>query len=155
MSLVIETHHDLLWHGSGRRITCPERSALETRQVDKRPIKRTTWLFVTMVIALFMCCGGVAFFWQRPLNGIRVDQLEADLNQSLPDGSTWEQAEAWFASHGFKTKTIGEKDGPITGLGASIPNDDLLDSATIHIQLHFNAEKRLEKRVIYRFIMSL
>jgi hypothetical protein len=82
--------------------------------------------------------------------------LEADLNQSLPDGSTWEEAEAWFASHGFRAKRIQDaKDGRIIGLGAAVPNDDLLDSATIYIEVYFNSEGQLEKRVIHRFIHSL
>jgi hypothetical protein len=105
------------------------------------------------VIGLLLCCCGVAYFANYPLNGIRVDRLEADLNQSLPDGSTWEEAEAWFAAHGFKTKTIAEANGGRTvGLGAQIPNDDLIESATIYIYVYFDTEGRLEKRVIYREI---
>jgi hypothetical protein len=118
---------------------------------DKPPA--TMPLFV--VLALLVCCSGLVYFGPQPLNGIRVDRLEADLNEHLPDGSTWEQAEAWFASHGFKTGTIGEMGGRIVGLGAIVPNDDILDSASIYITLHFDAERRLNKREIYRFIISL
>ncbi len=110
---------------------------------------------VSAAVGLLACCGGVALFGDRPLNGIRVDRLEADLNESLPDGSTWEQAEAWFASHDLRTETIAEKGGRITGLSAKVPNDSLLDSAEINIQLYFSPEGQLQKRVIYRFIISL
>ena len=99
-----------------------------------------------------LCCGGVTYFAVYPLNGIHVARLEADLNQSLPDGSTWEQAEAWFTSHGFRANRIakkgGEKDGQLVGLGAAVPNDTLVDSATIYITVYFDTEGRLEKRVI-------
>jgi hypothetical protein len=118
---------------------------------DKSPATMS----LVVVLALLVCCSGLVYFGPQPLNGIRVDRLEADLNEHLPDGSTWEQAEAWFASHGFKTGTIGEKSGRIVGLEAQIPNDDILDSAYIYIELYFNQERRLDRRIIYRFIISL
>jgi hypothetical protein len=118
----------------------------------KPPSKLVYCLGVMAVIGLLLCCCGVAYFAIYPLNGIRVDRLEADLNQSLPDGSTWEQAEAWFASHGFRPLKIAEKGGQMVGLGAEVPNDDLIESATIYIYVYFDTEGRLEKRVIYREI---
>jgi hypothetical protein len=124
--------------------------------VAKQPSKLACCLGVTTAIGLLLCCGGAAYFAVYPLNGIRVDRLEADLNKSLPDGSTWEQADAWFTSHGFRAKRIarkgGEEDGRIVGLGAAVPNDTLLDSATIYIQVYFDTEGRLEKRVIKRVV---
>jgi hypothetical protein len=112
-------------------------------------------VIAAVIVGLFSCCGGFACFADRPLNGIRVERLETNLNAKLPDGSTWEQAEAWFASHGLQPKGISEKDGPKIGLSATIPNDSLLDSAEIFIALYFSPEGRLEKRIIYRFIYSL
>ena len=127
--------------------------------MEEAPTRRRgiTCLVVTVpvVVGLFACCGGVAFYGDRPKNGIRVERLEADLEERLPDGSTWDQAEAWFASHGFQPGTIGESGGRKTGLGATVPNDSLLESAEIRIELHFSPEGRLQKRVIYRFVFSL
>lgn len=122
--------------------------------LSKRSKQIGLLLAVAGVIGLFSCCGWVALFGDRPKNGIRVEQLEADLNERLPDGSTWEQAEAWFASHGLRPGVIGwgnQKDG----LAATIPNDSLLESAEIRIELYFSPEGRLQKRVIYRFVYSL
>jgi hypothetical protein len=120
--------------------------------VAKLPPKLVSYLGVTAAIGMLVCCSGITYYAFHPLNGIRVDRLEADLNQSLPDGSSWEQAEAWFASHGFRPLKIAEKGGRIIGLGAQVPNDDLIESATIYIYVYFDTEGRLEKRVIYREI---
>jgi hypothetical protein len=119
-----------------------------------RPGKRIGLLMAAS--GLFSCCGGIARFGDRPKNGIRVGHSEADLNEHLPDGSTWEQAEAWFASHGIEPGgiyTLG--DNRKVGLHAIVPNDGLLDSAEIRIEVHFSPEGRLTKRSIYRFVYSL
>jgi hypothetical protein len=110
---------------------------------------------VAAVVSLFASCGGLVIFGDYPKNGIRVERLEADLNEQLPDGSSWEQAEAWFASHDFQPHLIAEKDGPIVGLGATVPNDSLLESAEIRIEVYFSPDGRLKERVIYRFVYSL
>jgi hypothetical protein len=84
-----------------------------------------------------------------------VERLEADLKERLPDGSTWEQAEAWFASHGIQQEDIVEMSGRRIGLGARIPNDSLLESAEIRIELYFSPDGRLQERSIYRFVCCL
>jgi hypothetical protein len=122
---------------------------------SRRKSRLGVYVIAAVVVGLVACCGGLALFGDRPTNGIRVEQLEADLNERLPDGSTWEEAEAWFASHGFKTRAIGEKGGRKIGLGTRIPNDSLLESAEIRVELYFSPEGRLKKRVIYRFVPSL
>jgi hypothetical protein len=120
----------------------------------RRPRTRLV-LFAGVAIGLFCCCGGLAFFGDRPINGIRVEELEADLNERLPDGSTHEQAEQWFSSHGFEPWDIVEIGGRRIGLGATIPNDSWANHAEIEIELYFTAEGRLHTRVIYRFVYSL
>lgn len=113
-------------------------------------------LSIAAVIGLFSCCCGLALFGDRPKNGMRVEQLETDLNEQLPDGSTWHQAETWFASHNTQPSVIiNSADKRKVGLGAIIPNDSLLESAEIRIQVYFSPEGRLIKRSIYRFIYSL
>jgi hypothetical protein len=121
--------------------------------------KKRSWhnglpLTLALVAGIVACCGGLVLFVDRPKNGIRVERLEADLNERLPDGSSWEQAEVWFASHGFQPSDIGEH-GSKHGLYVIIPNDSLVETgAEIHIELYFSPEGRLEKRVIYRFVPS-
>lgn len=117
--------------------------------------KPLRWFLVAAAVGLFACCGGLALFGDRPKNGIRVERLEADLNERLPDGSTWELAEAWFASHGLRPNGIIEMSGRRIGLMANIPNDSLLESAEIRIELYFSPEGRLNHRVIYRFVYAL
>jgi hypothetical protein len=107
-----------------------------------------------MVVGGFACCGALIYFWERPLNGIRVEQLEADLEERLPVGSSWELAEEWFASHEFKTYGIVDSVGRRDGLMAIIPNNTILRPGEIHIELYFDANRKLRKRVIYRYVPS-
>ena len=46
------------------------------------------------------------------------------------------------------------KDRPI-GLGATIPNDSLIDAAEIRIYLYFDEHGRLRKWSVHRFVFSL
>lgn len=116
---------------------------------------RFGWLILA-VAAVGLFGGGLALFGDRPKSGIRVERLEADLNERLPDGSSWEQAEAWFASHGIQPHgIITSSDNQKVGLGAIVPNDSFLQSAEIRIYVYFGPAGRLTKRSIYRFVYSL
>lgn len=122
----------------------------------RNPVRRIGFFVALgLVFGVIACCGGLFWLRDRPTNGVYVDRLEADLNERLPDGSSREQAEAWFASHGIKPWGIVELDGREVGLSTKIPNDTLLESAVIWIELYFSPEGRLEKRVIYRFVYCL
>lgn len=114
-----------------------------------------SFLIASVTVGLFSCCGGLALFGDRPKNGIRVERLEADLNERLPDGSSWGQAAAWFASYGFQADLITDEAGRKIGLCDIIPNDSLLQTADIRIEVYFSPEGRLRRRVIYRFVYSL
>jgi hypothetical protein len=129
-----------------------ERMAEPARKRGRRTLPG---IVTAAILGLLACGGGLALFGHIPKNGIRVERLEADLNERLPDGSTWEQAEAWFASHGLQPSDLYDMDGRKDGLAVTIPNDSLLDSAEICIELYFSPEGRLNKRVIYRFVYSL
>jgi hypothetical protein len=109
------------------------------------------------VIAVLMicCCAGIGVFGDRPKNGIRVEKLEVDLKTQLPDGSSWEESELWFSSHNLQPHVIDRRqDGRKSGLGVTIPNDSLLDTAEIRIELYFDETGRLYKRSIERFVYS-
>ena len=123
---------------------------------NARKGRTALFLFTSAAITIIGCCGGLVAFWDWPSNGIRVEQLEAELNDQLPDGSTWEQAEAWFASRGIKTYEIGEgAPWRASGFSATIPNGNLLISADIEIELYFTPDRRLRHRVIERTIYTL
>jgi hypothetical protein len=98
-----------------------------------------------------VCSGWVIYYGFRPKNGIKVERLEAELKARLPLGSTREQAEAWFAAHGFQPDQLGQND-QMTCLGARIANDSFFEDAVIGILLCFDAEGRLERRFIYRTV---
>jgi hypothetical protein len=90
------------------------------------------------------------------MNGVWVGQLEEDLNKRLPDGSTWEQAEAWFASHDLKPSGIyDDNHNRKIGMWDCMPNDSFLSRAQIVIEVYFSPEGRLNKRLIRRRVPSL
>ena len=118
--------------------------------------RHTGWLLAIVVVAgLFGCCGGLTLIGGRPKNGIRVEKLEADLRSSLPVGSMWAQAEAWFASHGIEPMGIRDLNGKEVGLGAIIPNDSFLESAEIYLYVYFNDAGEVREIIIYRFVYFL
>ncbi|MDY3561866.1 hypothetical protein R5W23_003294 [Gemmata sp. JC673] len=114
-------------------------------------------LLLTVTLGLCVVAGGtwLVFCGDEPKNGIRVEQLEADLNERLPDGSTWAQAEAWFASHGIEATVGTDPEGRKISLHAQIRNDSFLESAEIRIDLDFSSDGRIRERSIYRFVYAL
>ena len=113
-------------------------------------VRNRSVLLVAAAVGVFALCG----FSIVPIEGGRVERWEADLNEQLPDGSSWEQAEAWFASHGIKPGYIADSNRRI-GLATKIPNSTLIENAHIRIELYFDDNNRLRERVIYRFVYSL
>jgi hypothetical protein len=117
--------------------------------------RRRLLLILASVGSPLLCCGGFEFLASYPMNGIRVGPLEADLNERLPDGSTWEQAEVWFASHKIQPGVAYEiETNRKAGLNATIPNDSVLLRARIQIDLQFDPDGRLQKRSIRRYTIS-
>jgi hypothetical protein len=113
------------------------------------------FLVATIIAGLLAVLVGLFFFLDRPLNGISVEVLEADLNKRLPDGSTCEQAEAWFASHGIRPLEIMDENGRRCGLMTIIPNSSRIVQAEVRIFMYFNSDDRLRERIIYRFEYAL
>jgi hypothetical protein len=90
-----------------------------------------------------------------PQNGVRVERLRAEIAEHLPAGSTRDQVEAWFASHGFETWDISTTVGRKGGLGATIPNSSWWEDAEIEIEFYFDEAGRLARSFIDRFVYSL
>jgi hypothetical protein len=78
------------------------------------------------------------------------EQWEADLNERLPKGSSWEQAHEWFASHGLEASYIADSNKGRVGLMSVIPNYTLLQPGEIQIFLYFDDSGKLRERVIRR-----
>lgn len=127
-----------------------------------RSTRRRFWFLLALAVAGVLSVeGGLAFLVLHPVNGIWEGQLKADLDKQLPDGSTWDEADAWFAAHGIPTSRIAQfkngssRDQEIIGMSALIPNESLIEqNAAIHVELYFDPNGRLYKRVIYRFAPS-
>jgi hypothetical protein len=112
-------------------------------------------LFIAAVVGILGCCGVLSYLATRPTNGIRVQQLEAEIKERLPLGSSREQVEGWFASHRITPQDVCDLDGRKIGLGVVIPNSTWLETAEIQVWFYFDQAGRLEKAIIDRFVISL
>jgi hypothetical protein len=87
---------------------------------------------------------------------VRVEALEQDLRDRLPIGSTREQVQDWFASHGITYgDTVDSATGKRDGYCATMPNDSWVESAEIRISFEFDDRGRLTKFRIIRFVYCM
>jgi hypothetical protein len=127
--------------------------------VEPKPARR--WKRIALVAAAVLVVGVLAVLAVRPSNGIWVDDLEAELNRDLPEGATAAEAEAWFTSRGFfhhsgisfNLRDIRQLPGG--GIGAIVPNSTLFEYAEIDIEVLFDANGRVCKRYIRRWVRCL
>ena len=127
---------------------------MDTQQPTFEP-GRPWGLLVTVI--LLVVGGTVAAVWlyrsaDYPQGGMRVEELKADMDAKLPDGSTREQAIAWFATHRIEWVRHADEQGGEIGLGAKIPNGRFLESADIHIRVYFADDGTICKRSIERVV---
>jgi hypothetical protein len=118
-----------------------------------RPARLAAW--GVAVVAFFSCCGCPAYNGITPFNGLRMELLKADLKKRLPEGSTREQAEAWFASHGFEPHDLIDRDGRRTGRAATIPNSTLFEVSEIRVEMAFDDNGKLRWWLIVRNFNTL
>lgn len=126
----------------------------------QRADRRDQFLATATLTVKLLVVVGLVFLAVRPTNGIWEWQLKADLERQLPDGSTWDEADAWFAARGIPTSRICQhssgspQDKDVVGLYALVPNDSPIENAEIRIALFFDSNGRLYKRDVYRFSPS-
>src|SRR6478735_4230546 len=85
---------------------------------------------ILVVVVICAGGGGLLHVHDQPKNGIRVENMEADLKAKLPLGSSWEASEAWFASQGIKPSVLLRgPESQRSELLATVPNDTFLESA--------------------------
>ena len=127
---------------------------------------RSRWVLkAAMVVVLFSCCGCPPYYmflvpW---LDDIRVKRLKADLEERLPNGSTREQAEAWFAARGLTDRGVdygdmvrvpkdGEpRSGVWSGMWGTITLRTFPMREEIHIELHFDDNGKVRARSVRHF----
>jgi hypothetical protein len=109
--------------------------------------------WVTLLVFAALAAGGFAawHYANRPGNGVRVDDLRADLVAQLPPGSTGDQIEGWFRDHGItgysETLDINRQK---VGYHAVVPNDTLMDRADIMIECRTDKAGRLVESSVDR-----
>lgn len=122
---------------------------------DQRP--RSHLALLATIFVLFSCCGCPAYYCviEPWLGELEARYLRADLDKNVPDGSTRERAEAWFASHGFRTNDLIGPDGRRAGLMATIPDVFPPVNGAICIEVGFDDNDKVRKRIVYRVVYSL
>jgi hypothetical protein len=116
---------------------------------------RNRWAILASLVAFLSCCGCPLFFSLVPFNGVLAWRLKADMEKRLPDGSSREQAEAWFASHGFVAGDIVKPDGRRVGLMAIIPSATLIDNGEVQVYVYFDDNGKVRKRIVRRIVFTL
>jgi hypothetical protein len=114
-------------------------------------------VLVFLGVMLVGCCGcplGLVLDYRA--GQARAEDLERDLGQNLPVGSTREQARAWFASRGIDYI----EDGANTGAGekttysADLPDrrvSDLIWDGKIWIEVRFDERDRVHATRVFRY----
>jgi hypothetical protein len=114
------------------------------------------WLVRILLIAAAVGCVCLGFAAVTPRNGIRVQDLESDLRNTLPPGSPKGLAEQWFAANGIQFRIMTQvTNGLEVGYHAQIDNSSWFESAEIRIAVGFDVNGRVTKVSIYRFVTVL
>ncbi len=117
-----------------------------------RPPRRRglpAWVTVATLAGVLLAGAGVVYAAYRPERGIWVDELRADAERSLPQGSSREQAKEWFASHGI-TDVKDYRDIVGSGYKATLPNSTWMEDAQIIVTCMFDREDHLNRLNVTR-----
>jgi hypothetical protein len=109
------------------------------------------WVVLLTVAAVIGAAATGLYVASQPKNGIRVEQLEADLHEHLPLGSSREEVLAWYSAHGItELSDLTDTGGGKAGYRASVPNDSWLDRANIEIMCRIDRQGKLTDVTIFR-----
>jgi hypothetical protein len=98
---------------------------------------------------------GVWYFGTRPPNGTRLETVQADIDQSLPAGSTRDEVKAWLAARDFtNTSDLTDGGGKVDGIQLPIPNDTWFDEANIVLHIRFDKEWKMRSVVASRLFRN-
>jgi hypothetical protein len=109
------------------------------------------WVVLLTVAAVIAAAAGGLYLASQPKNGIRVEQLEAEIHEQLPPGSSREEVLAWYDAHGItELSDLTDTGGGKAGYQGSLPNDSWLDKAEILILCRLNRQGKLADVTIFR-----
>jgi hypothetical protein len=129
---------------------------------DWKPRIRLILSTSAIALAFLSCCGCPTYdavivpWW----GDVRAKQLQVDLDDRLPDGSSREQAEAWFASHGLTEYGIDYGDqvrapkngepaeGVRCGMWGRITVSSVLERTSINITVSFDDNGKVKGRSV-------
>lgn len=104
------------------------------------------------ILLVALIWGGVHVLdgWALARNQAR---LEESAGRALPLGSSWEEAEAWFAARGASFGAHG--DGQQRVMYSRFPNSGLISSEELLLELEFGPDGRLRTRHVRRLNYDL
>jgi len=109
------------------------------------------WVVLLALVVLAAAAVAFWFYANRPVGGVRVEELRANLESQLPPGSTSAQIEAWIRDNGItdfgETVDISRQK---SGYRAVIPNDTLFEKAEIVIMWRTDKAGRLTETSVDR-----
>jgi hypothetical protein len=109
------------------------------------------WVVLLIVATMIGAAAGGLFLASQPKNGVRLEQLEADIHEQLPLGSSREEVLAWFTAHGItELFDLFDTGGSKAGYRAIVPNDTWLDKGTIEIMCRLDRQGKLTDVTIFR-----
>jgi hypothetical protein len=116
-------------------------------------MKRRTALVGVLLLG---CCPTSYLLLDPPWKNRKVERLRADAEARVPVGSTRQQVEEWFASHGLRCGRVfkaGEGERTV-GYCAQVEDNAGLETANIWIQFNFDQHDRVASIFIQRIIVS-
>ena len=119
-----------------------------------RTTRRARLLGTGVAVVGLLVCGAATLLANRCSRTHSANELRAELEQRLPEGSTFEEAEAWFASRGIRASTVyspikGTHYAEKRGLKGAVPDNRCGNPGYIHIELSF-VHGKLWDRVVER-----
>ncbi len=120
---------------------------MEPQVPARRRFRRLGCAFVLLIVGF----GSGWLVYREIAPRIRFEHLKADLGAQLPEGSTWEDAEAWFASRGIDhwEPVDSNGHGNKTSLCGRIWDGTFLGGVEIRIDLFFTNGRLSKRYVVY------
>ena len=96
------------------------------------------WIIVLVFTVFFGTLAGLWYLASQPENGVRLEQLEEEVRNDLPPGSSRDQIRAWLDSRGFNGHgDMVDTGNKRIGYRVTISNDTWMEHAQIVIVFRF------------------
>jgi hypothetical protein len=106
-----------------------------------------------LLCAFLLGCFAIATLLLAPIwEERKADHLRTDAHERIPVGSTRQQVEEWFQSHGISYAPVGKVGEARVGYFAQVPDHIGLDGASTLVNVTFDKQDRVSSITISRFV---